>query len=407
MFEQASTTKPQAVNMRHTAEHRADHQSSRTADGRTRSQQFRALQDQADRTSRDYPIQRVVDSYTDFEKGSEGSREEVRPVDEALKAYHDYTGARAGRVVQLGLLIRACFLFSNRHKQSPHIAPVNRVHQQALALRGTLRQQIFVEYQTNAVAEATRLSGNPELAELLEIFARERKSAARDQDAEHAKQFGNPRERDSLKRYEKEMEKDTTLAKKLGALEHSGATPLLRNNGKDVYPGELQRVETRMQGLQTTPHKDFVHESNKKSQTYQILMPSSDGQTRHGLTGTTLRQPEGDLPFSATLAHTSPSLIPELLSRAEELHKQLVALPKSEDQNKKRIVLLGQITWYLTNAMPYQRGSASIAEWYNMTMISRLGIQIGPRGGSIDLPAFRTPFEDYAANYENIWLGNA
>ncbi len=53
--------------------------------------------------------------------------------------------------------------------------------------------------------------------------------------------------------------------------------------------------------------------------------------------------------------------------------------------------------------MPYERGSASIVEWYVEGMLSHFNMKIGGRSTPLDLPAFRMSEKDYAAAFRSFF----
>jgi hypothetical protein len=53
--------------------------------------------------------------------------------------------------------------------------------------------------------------------------------------------------------------------------------------------------------------------------------------------------------------------------------------------------------------MPLHRGSASVAEWYNMAVDRAKELKLGERKGKLDLEAFRRSQDEYAQNYRDIY----
>ena len=108
----------------------------------------------------------------------------------------------------------------------------------------------------------------------------------------------------------------------------------------------------------------------------------------------------GILDANTSWAHTPPSLVGVVLDEAEVWHSELLT-----GHDSIKIHALGMVTWHVCNAMPYKRGSAAVAEWYNLAAIRAFGLQLGPRVGMIDLPAFRIDASRYANNYEGVYEG--
>jgi hypothetical protein len=127
---------------------------------------------------------------------------------------------------------------------------------------------------------------------------------------------------------------------------------------------------------------------------YQV---STTDEDRIPLTTTVI--PPSDSEYGPKLVHTHPRHIDRLMRKAGELHSDFA---KEKDQDD-HVSNLGRITWLLTNAMPLHRGSASVAEWYNMAVDRAKELKLGERKGKLDLEAFRRSQDEYAQNYRDIY----
>lgn len=105
------------------------------------------------------------------------------------------------------------------------------------------------------------------------------------------------------------------------------------------------------------------------------------------------------------LMHTDPSNIPTILEHVDKLVKEFKSLNDKDSLIKKA----GEIEWWMAHAMPWRRGSASIAEMLIKSLLSSKGIEISwsslkSENYQIDMEALSTPnLNDFIPKfYEHI-----
>lgn len=101
--------------------------------------------------------------------------------------------------------------------------------------------------------------------------------------------------------------------------------------------------------------------------------------------------------------HTSPAEIPGILRHAETLYARAMdpALPPEQT-----IATVAELQYYLSHAMPFNRGSAAVTDMVAKTIFDARGITTSPArvGVVVDIEALvtRTP-QEFVANYRNFY----
>lgn len=267
------------------------------------------------------------------------------------------------------------------------------------------RQALFQHYRAKATAKATEmLKQRKSLRKILDYLAAMRHKAAVKQDDPDKERFGTLRQPNPVaKQYDdpnkliadRPTEKDRMIS--TGAL--GAKTPLIKQNGTDIYPGEPDKVNNRMQTLSEAPSSGLIvaHRVNDDRSSQVVgYQTQSPGGIR--LTATILiTDSDAERP---ALYHTAGHNVEAGFKEAEAYHEELY---RKDATTESRIAALAKTTWLITNVMPYQRGSAAVAEWYNLAVVSAFKLPIGDRKGNLDLIAFRTPIDSYAANYKTLY----
>lgn len=235
------------------------------------------------------------------------------------------------------------------------------------------------------------------LREILTLLAGKRRTVASQQEDAAAMEFGairdnHPHELDALMNATTAREKMSAYGYVSSRTEITGRYPTEVQEVADVIanPGRL-RSASIIRGPDTVAGPGIVAGPGPVLG-YHMKTPSG--------TKVTATASAGILDANLSWAHTPPSLVGVVLDEAEVWHSQLLT-----GADIIKVHALGMVTWHVCNAMPYKRGSAAVAEWYNLAAISAFGLQLGNRAGFIDLPAFRIDAARYAGNYKDVYEG--
>jgi avirulence protein len=105
-----------------------------------------------------------------------------------------------------------------------------------------------------------------------------------------------------------------------------------------------------------------------------------------------------------TLVHTEPKYINKILDHAETLFSKLTT---GQGLQEEKLKILGEMHWWVANAMPDARGSAAKTEFCIRSLANANGIELPPfkRGILPDLDAMDSSMScaDFSANYEDMF----
>lgn len=111
----------------------------------------------------------------------------------------------------------------------------------------------------------------------------------------------------------------------------------------------------------------------------------------------TARDSDGDF------AHTDPAHIAKIVNECVPLYKKAL---RPDLPLKDIVETVGQIHWWLTQAAPFRRGSAGIADMLTKSILLRQGIEVSPwaEGISPDLDGFLVPeAKAFGAAYHTLF----
>lgn len=262
------------------------------------------------------------------------------------------------------------------------------------------KQAIFDGGRDAAVAEAVRmmsnrkwggLGGRRTLREILTYLAGKRKKVADKQEDAAAFEFGALRQNHAQEI--PALANANTTREKMSAYGYVSS----RTEITGRYPDESREVAAAMANPGRLRSASIIRAPDANG--VQGAVVGYHMKTPSG-TKVTATASAGILDANASWAHTPASLVGVVLDEAEVWHSELLTGHASI-----KIHALGMVTWHVCNAMPYKRGSAAVAEWYNLAAIRAFDLDLGQRGGFIDLPAFRIDAVRYANNYEQIYSG--
>ena len=240
------------------------------------------------------------------------------------------------------------------------------------------------------------------LRKILDYLAAMRHKAAVKQDDPDKERFGTLRQPNPVaKQYDdpnkliadRPTEKDRMIS--TGAL--GAKTPLIKQNGTDIYSGEPDKVNNRMQTLSEAPSSGLIvaHRVNDDRSSQVVgYQTQSPGGIRLTATILITTQTQNGPPCTTPLAITWKPV--------QGGQRRLAGVCRKDATTESRIAALAKTTWLITNVMPYQRGSAAVAEWYNLAVVSAFKLPIGDRKGDLDLIAFRTPIRLICCQLQNI-----
>ena len=98
--------------------------------------------------------------------------------------------------------------------------------------------------------------------------------------------------------------------------------------------------------------------------------------------------------------HTDAKLIPKILAHVEKLRGRILSARSATD-GEAVVAMLGESVWWLSHAMPYDRGSASIIEIYADSLLTAMGLP-GTLAKGVDLLAFRMPMKAFIARFRDF-----
>ena len=110
--------------------------------------------------------------------------------------------------------------------------------------------------------------------------------------------------------------------------------------------------------------------------------------------------------------HTPAENIPPILDHVADLHAQLFPPKTGEDgavvaegatDEGVAIDLAARMAWWLTQAMPTVRGSASLVEWYVEAALAQCKVALGKPAVSLDQTAFRMSEEEFVRNFASFF----
>ncbi len=316
------------------------------------------------------------------------------------KRRHILTGALIGSIVPIvgtgiGAAVGyAVYKVKKNNAQQPGVALV----QNPQPVIAQTSQEIFAEIAPVAIGHAVGMvRGGSGLREIMNYLAGKRKEVAVRAKAygENAR-FGDLREQEDgdREKYEQLMndESQSLYDRNYSSVRYGTTSTELVSRGEEVYKGEPARVKAHMVHLgQGNINKYFRYENAEGNEVYQSI---GKGGT---LLTATIKSPDGDMEY----IHTNEAYIGALVETASGYHERM-----KHESNANRIILLGKVVWTLTNAMPYYRGSASVAEWYSEAVNAAYNLGLGQRTGKLDLLAFRTSRRDYSGNFADVWSAN-
>lgn len=100
----------------------------------------------------------------------------------------------------------------------------------------------------------------------------------------------------------------------------------------------------------------------------------------------------------------SPAFIPDILAQVNRVYQDVLNpdVPLALDRIVEKV---GLMHYLLAHAMPYERGSAAIADMFSKTILDSLGIKTAPwkPGIAPDKEAFSAMPLDYAKNYHMLF----
>ncbi|HTE47622.1 MAG TPA: hypothetical protein VK636_20435 [Gemmatimonadaceae bacterium] len=263
------------------------------------------------------------------------------------------------------------------------------------------RQAIFDGGRDAAVTAAAEkmskrtwggLGSRRTLREILTYLAGKRKKVADKQEDAHAPEFGALREN--------HVHEAVVLAgPHASSRAHMAAYGHVSSKTEITarYPAERTEVTQTMANPERLRSASIIRAPDNAQNAGEVVgyhMKTPSG------TKVTATAAAGILDANASWAHTPPSLVGVVLDEAEVWHGELLT-----GHNSIKVHALGMVTWHVCNAMPYRRGSAAVAEWYNLAAIRAFDLDLGQRGGFLDLPAFRIDAVRYANNYAQIYAG--
>jgi hypothetical protein len=259
-------------------------------------------------------------------------------------------------------------------------------------------QEIFNEIAPAAISCAADMVRNHSpLRDILDYLAGKRKEVAvRAGTYGKSARFGDMRQpvEGDLVEYQNLMtnQKESLWDRNYRSVRYGTTSTELLRGRDEVYKGEPDRVKAHMLELSLVGNnKHFQYEKIGGNEVYQSI---SEGGIR--LTAV-LKSEGGDMEY----IHTNEAYIGGLIEAASVYHKRMT----NESRAESKLELLGEVVWTLTHAMPYYRGSASVAEWYSEAVNMAYGLGLGERKGKLDLVAFRTSHRDYSTNFAGVWSG--
>lgn len=100
--------------------------------------------------------------------------------------------------------------------------------------------------------------------------------------------------------------------------------------------------------------------------------------------------------------HTAPSEIPRIMDHAETLYKASLDPSVSDSQALKS---MGELHWWVSNAMPDDRGSAAKSEFTVRSIAQSRGMDLPPfkHGVVPDLEAMTTPRSEFVEKYPDMF----
>ncbi|HEX5687440.1 MAG TPA: hypothetical protein VFY73_25775 [Ideonella sp.] len=236
-----------------------------------------------------------------------------------------------------------------------------------------------------------------------------RGQAARDQRTEHADEFGAPRrtaEENLARQFADEEDRDAARSA------YSDDELTIRYGARtgmgERYRGEGIRSREAAEGRADEAGEDFRAERQPSRLLDTPGVPTLMGDEQDMLTGlrTMGHTDDGRIALTASVfttpaeagesgvegfwIHTPAQSIPQIMVHVARLHEQMLTAPPGT-------AVLARIAWWLSHAMAYERGSASITEWYVGAALAHMGhdAQAMPRG--LDLVAFRMTEDAFVA----------
>lgn len=100
--------------------------------------------------------------------------------------------------------------------------------------------------------------------------------------------------------------------------------------------------------------------------------------------------------------HTAPSEVPRILDHAESLYKKALDTSASDSQALRS---MGELHWWVANAMPDDRGSAAKTEFTVRSIAQSRGMDLPPfqRGVVPDLEAMTMPRSEFVEKYSGMF----
>lgn len=104
--------------------------------------------------------------------------------------------------------------------------------------------------------------------------------------------------------------------------------------------------------------------------------------------------------------HTAPAEIPRILDHAESLYRKALDTSTSDSQALKT---MGELHWWVANAMPDDRGSAAKTEFTVRSIAQSRGMDLPPfqRGTVPDLEAMTMPRSKFVEKYPDMFDWNS
>ncbi|RMP10537.1 XopAH/AvrB family type III secretion system effector [Pseudomonas syringae group genomosp. 3] len=184
---------------------------------------------------------------------------------------------------------------------------------------------------------------------------------------------------------------------------HNPTTPL-----ENQYTYILDRYRNREDGefsedVEGVPTNEFPlrDEIDGKPITLSTVVVSADPDAnRYDSKYSALRHLEAGEPFY--IRHTFSADVPEVLAHVEGLYNQALDASVSDSQ---ALSILGEIHWWVANAMPDHRGSAAKTEFSVRAIAMARGMELPPmRHGIVaDLEAMTTSREAFVRHYNNFF----